>query len=202
MALGDPYVTATELKTYLGISDSVDDTAIANACSAASRAIEKYCERQFNKTTTAAARVFAPVTCHLAHVDDFHTIIDLVIKTDAADDGTFETTWATTDYLLEPLNGVVDGESGWPFYTARTRRSGAQYFPLGASLQVTAQWGWTAVPAAVKQAAYVMASETFKLASAPFGVAGFGEFGPIRVRQNPMVAEMLDPYRRYSVLVG
>lgn len=203
MALGDPYVTTAQLKTYLGISDTVDDTSIDDAVAAASRAIEKYCGRQFNKTTTASARVFYPRSCGVVTVDDFHTTTELVIKTDEGDDGTYEMTWDAADYQLEPLNGMVDGESGWPYWKVRAVEG--RSFPLTglrAPVQVTAQWGWNAVPAPVKQAAKVLAAETFKLAAAPFGVAGYGEFGPIRVRSNPMAAEMLNPYRHHTVLVG
>jgi hypothetical protein len=205
VALGDPYVTTALLKTRLGIGDSADDTAIGEAVLTASRDIEKFCGRQFNKTTSASARVFYPETCHLAIVDDFHTTTDLVIKTDAGDDGTFETTWAATDYQLEPVNQIVDGESGWPYHRIRTRSSGATYFPQtgrGAPLQVTAQWGWNAVPAAVTTAAYLLASDYLKLKDANFGVAGMGEFGPMRVRENQRVSALLAPYRLYPVLVG
>ena len=63
-------------------------------------------------------------------------------------------------------------------------------------MHVTARWGWPAIPAPVKQAAFLVSAEQWKLKDAPFGVAGFGEFGAIRVRLNPMVTTLLGPYRR------
>jgi hypothetical protein len=69
-------------------------------------------------------------------------------------------------------------------------------------LQVTARWGWTAVPAAVKQACLILASETFRLKGAPFGVANMDQFGPIRVRDNPMAQKKLMPYALDPVMVG
>jgi hypothetical protein len=33
-------------------------------------------------------------------------------------------------------------------------------------------------------------------------VAGFGAFGAVRVRDNPRAESMLEPYRRYPVLVA
>lgn len=206
MALGDPYVTAALLKTRLGVSDTIDDTAAGEAVLAASRAIEQFCRRQFNKATSATARVFYPQTCHMALVDDFWTTTSLVIATDAGDDGTFETTWAAADYQLEPLNGTVDGESGWPYYRIRTRSTGSNYFPLtgsGAPLQVTAQWGWTAVPAGVLSAAYLLSADFLALKDARFGLTGgTGDFGPWRVRQNAQAMAMLAPYVVSPVLVG
>lgn len=205
MALGDAYVTLVELKAYLGITGSTNDTQLDDARTAASRAVDQFCERQFNKTTSATARVFYPDTCHKATVDDFHTTTSLVIQTDSGDDGTFETTWAAADYQLEPLNNMVDGESGWPYYIIRVRTTGSNYFPMtgrGAPLQVTAQWGWAAVPSGVKQATYYLAVDLFKLRETQFGVMGSGEWGLVRVRDNPKAMALLAPYRRYPVLVG
>lgn len=195
MALGDSYATLAELKAYLSVSDSVDDDELTDALASVSREIDHACGRQFNKTTTAAARTFRPDSRRVAYVDDLHTTTDLAIKTDPGDTGTYSVTWAAADYQLEPLNGIVDGESGWPYYRIRAVRS--LLFPAcgqRAGLQVTAQWGWNAVPAPVKQACLILAAETHKLRNAPFGVAGFGEFGVVRVRDNPMAAKKLAPY--------
>jgi hypothetical protein len=202
VALGDSYASLSELKTRLGITDSSDDTALTAALATASRGAEKYCGRQFNLAALASARVYRPDSSRLVMVDDFATALGLVVATDEGDDGVFQTTWAAADYQLEPLNGVVDGEPGWPYW--RIRVVGSRWFPCGrrATVQVTAQWGWAAVPAAVKEASLIMAEETFKLKDAPFGVAGFGEFGAVRVRDNPKAAGLLAPYRRNPVLVA
>lgn len=203
MAVGDPYATLTQLKSYLGIEDALTDSELTDALASASRGITKFCGRQFNKETSATARTYRPTHAGLAMVDDFHTTTGLVIAT-ADDDGVFDTTWTSADYELEPLNGVRDGESGWPFWKIRVVDSSALSFQLHsrATLQVTAQWGWAAVPAPVKQACLILAAETFKLKDAPFGVAGFGDFGAVRVRDNPMAKAKLIPYRRNAVLVA
>lgn len=204
MALGDAYATLAELKVFMGgVSDTTDDTALTDALNAASRAIEKHTGRQFNKQADATARVFWPRDTFAALVDDFHTTTDLAIATDSAGDGTYATVWSSSDYQLLPLNGISDGESGWPYnqieavYTQLFRSVGRR-----APLQVTAQWGWTAVPAAVRQACFLAAAEFTKLKDAPFGVAGFGEYGAVRVRENPKVAALLAPYRRHALLVA
>ncbi|HEX6969857.1 MAG TPA: hypothetical protein VF174_13755, partial [Micromonosporaceae bacterium] len=137
-------------------------------------------------------------------VDDFHTTTDLVVATDTGDDGTYATAWAASDYELEPVNGMVSGQSDWPYY--RIRAVGSHDFPQCGrrrnTVQVTAQWGWAAVPGPVKEACLIVAEELFKLSDAPFGVAGFGEFGPVRVRMNSRAQSLLAPYRRNPVLVA
>ena len=167
------------------------------------RGIDGVCNRQFNKTTTASARVFNPTSTTMAVVDDFHTTTDLVIATDGGSDGTYEQTWTSSNYQLEPLNGIVGGESGWPYN--RIRAVYGLTFPCywtRAPIQVTAQWGWTAVPASVKEACLVVAEETFKLKDAPFGVAGVAEWGVVRVRSNPLAMAMISRYQLHSVLVA
>jgi hypothetical protein len=203
MALGDAYATAAEFKGYADhFTDSTDDTQITEVLLQASRAVEHVCGRQFNKATSASARVFFPDSHCLAVVDDFHTITDLVIETDSGDGGTYPTTVASTGYALEPVNGIVEGESGWPFYRILAVNSYWPTYTVRPPIRVTAQWGWTAVPTNIKVAAIYTALETFKLKGAPFGVAGFGEFGPMRVRENPRVMSMLEPYTRRRVLMA
>src|SRR5690606_8555257 len=126
-------------------------------------------------------RVYAVRYSWLAELDDVHALTDLKIETDASGDGTYETTWDAADYQLEPLNGIRDGNTGWPYF--KIRAIGAKTFPvLGsqASLRVTGHFGWAAVPPDVKQACLMLAAETFKMREAPFGVAGWSEFGAIR----------------------
>ncbi|MCI0687573.1 MAG: phage head-tail connector protein [Sporichthyaceae bacterium] len=203
MALGDSYATLAELKGRLGITDTSDDTRLTEALAAASRGIDHVCRRQFNKDTVATARLYDPTSRSLTLVDDFHTTTGLLVKTDDDDDGTFETTLAASDYQVEPRNGVVDGVAGWPFW--RVRAVEAARFPRWGErtpVQVTAQWGWAAVPAPVKESCLILSEEIFKLRDTPFGAGGFGEFGRIRARENPHTAMMLAPYRRNAVRVA
>lgn len=208
MALGDRYASDADLKARYGIpsADVEDDALLGAALDAASRAVESFCQRQFNDAGTASARLYGHDALRLgvAWVDDFHDTAGLVVATDDADDGTYSTTWTEgTDFQLEPLNGVVQGQSGWPFY--RIVPTGDKRFPTStrrAPLQVTAQWGWAAVPDPVVDSTLQLAAELFKIKDAPFGVAGISDWGPIRIRDNPKIATMLAPYRREPVPVA
>jgi hypothetical protein len=200
MALGDTYIDVEELKSRLEIDDTAGSDRLIGAVLSASRGIEKFCNRQFNDAGSASARVYRPDSRCGVRVDDFCTVTGLVVKSDDDNDGVFETTWSAVDYQCEPLNGVVDGESGWPFWTISA--VGNRVFPCyrRASVQVTARWGWDEVPAAVTEACRIAAEEVFKLRDTPFGVGGYGDFGVIRVRDNPFTARMLNPYRRDALL--
>ncbi len=195
------YASMTELKSYLRITDTTDDAQLQDSLITAARWTEHHCGRKFYPDLVATARTYHPDTARLTVVDDFWTITGLIIKTDEGDDGTFETTWTTADYSLEPSNGIVSGELGWPFYRIiavnRTFLCGRR-----PSLQATAKWGWSQTPGPVKQANVYLAEENFKLKGSPFGVASFDQFGPIRMRENPRVLSMLAPYRQNPVMLA
>lgn len=194
MAIGDSYAELSDLKDRLNVTDTTFDTQLTSVLAAVSRAIEAFCHRQFNTDNVATARTYYPVNAGMVHVDDFHVDTGLVVETDDNDDGTFETTWDSSDYQLEPLNRLRHGET-WPWWRIKAVKS--RDFPIKrrATVSVTAQWGWSSVPESVREACLIMASETFKLKDAPFGVAGFGDFGVVRVRDNPKAASLLVPYR-------
>jgi hypothetical protein len=203
LALGDSYAALAELKTRLGgVTGSTYDTPLTEALSAASREIEKCTGRQFNKASSASARVYVPRMEERLEVDDFYTTTGLIVATDTAANGSYSTTWATTDYQLEPLNGVVDGETGWPYF--EIVGVGNYGFPLGArtaAVRITAAWGWNAVPAPIKEATLIAAEALFKRKDAPFGVAGANELGfSIRLREDPYVSKLIEPYRRWTPL--
>jgi hypothetical protein len=208
LALGDSYATLAELRSRLGVTDAAftaEDTKLTAALAAASRGIEKACNRQFNLASSATARIYYPDSYRKAKVDDFATTAGLVIATDEGNDGTYDTVWASTDYQLEPLNNVVDGETGWPFWWIRA--VGGKTFPRvnvdsRAPLQVTAVWGWPAVPTPVKEGCLILTEDIYKLKDSPFGAGGYSQYGIIRARENPMVQKQIGSYVRDAVLVG
>lgn len=186
MAIGDPYLTLAVLKTRLGIVDTADDNALTGALAAASRGVNQFCTRQFNQADAPSTRRYTPLTEGLLVVDDFHTSDDLTIGGTAFDADT---------HGLEPENGIVDGEEGWPFW--RIRGSG-----FSGSVAVTARWGWATVPTSVVEATFITAVELFKLKDAPFGIQGQADMGLIRIRENHRITTMLAPYRRRAVAVA
>lgn len=188
MAISDPYVTADELAEYLGIGDADDNGLLSAAVGAASQWVSRWCGRQFNKVTVASARTYEPSTTTQVIVDDFHTLNDLEVRVDTGNDGTFATT--VTDFVVKPVNGIVDGEPGFPFWKIELS-SGR--FPCTArpTVQVTAHWGWAEVPESVKRATLIVAAMIHNLKDSPLGVASFADAGIIRLRDIPQVVPML-----------
>lgn len=203
--LGHLYVTPQMLKSRLGITGTTDDYELHAACFAASRAIEQYCERTFYRSASAA-RTFTPHGWYELRLPAYNDLVSVTtLKTDADGDGTYENTWQATDYQLLPVNPAAAPETR-PY--TKVRAIGQSVFPLTLPIvltrldrvEITGVWGWPAVPMGIRQASLILAAETFRLKDAPFGVAGFGEFGAVRIRNNPMIAFYADPYRRAPIL--
>jgi hypothetical protein len=195
MTITNGYLTLQQFKEVTTVTTVGAHTVAERAIEAASRAIDAMCERRFYKDTTATARLYPMGSYYELAVDDFWTTTGLVIATDTGDDGTFETTWSASDYELWPRNGIVAGIEGWPYRTVRSVEG--RTFPCGrrTTVQVTAQWGWAAVPTAVVQACSLIAHDYWKAKDAPFGIAGIEGDGIVaRIRANPQVRALLGPY--------
>ena len=206
MSITNGYATLAQVKRRLNIptATTADDTDIEEAIESASREIDKHCGRRFYADAAATARTYYPDKPCRATVDDFYETAALVVKIDSADDGTYGTTLTlNTDYILKPLNGVVDGESGWPYW--KIELVGSALFPTWTrrpSIQVTAKWGWSAVPKPVYEACRIIAAANYYLKDVKFGSAGVADLGIVRVTDNPTAAAKVRPYRLHSVLVA
>lgn len=198
MPVVNGYATLNELKTALRIQDSVDDGLLELALESASRLVDEYTMRYFYNAGTAT-KVFVPSDDYTVAIDDAVSISSVAVSTLL--NKTFDQTWTVNDYQTEPLNGVVDGLSGWPI--TRIRAVGVYEFPYDsdynvASVQITGVWGWSAVPTAVKQATIIQAMRLFKRLDSPLGVISSPDTGFFRLssRIDPDVAQLLNSYRK------
>lgn len=205
MALSNAYITVDDLVEHLSsMSEPVGSEVglVERVINAVSRKIDQHCRRRFYVDSSATARVFAAESWDLVYVDDISTTTGLVVKTDTSDNGTFDTTWSSTEYELSPVNAVSSSGETWP-YTA-IRAVDDRWFPYAnrrSSVEVTATWGWPAVPEPVAEACLLMSARVYRRRQSPEGVIGFGDFGPIRVsRIDPDVAVLLEPYAKVGVL--
>ncbi len=206
MPITNGYATRNQVKAALriGTADTIDDDLIDNCVGAASRLIDGYCNRRFWQTGTAQARVYQAEDSFYCSIDDIAGTA-ITLKTSSFADGNFDVTWTASDYQLEPLNGNLDGLT-WSY--DKIRAVGDYLFPTvnanygeQALVQVTAIFGWPAVPEPVTQATIIQASRIFKRYDSPLGVAGFGDLGAIRVSRylDPDMAQLVEPYRRMRI---
>jgi hypothetical protein len=194
MAITNGYATLAQVKSALRVSDNLDDSLLEMAIESASRAIDQYTNRIFYNAGTAV-RYYAPNTDFNVDTDDFISLSEM--QTMSGSDQVFDTTWASTDYQLEPLNGFADGIAQ-PYNHIRAVGR-YTYLTLGgeATIKVTGVWGWNAVPIQVTQATVIQASRIYKRLDSPLGIIS-GELGSMRVgsRIDPDVAQLVDSLRR------
>lgn len=204
MAIGDSYATLTQFKNHLEIPvtdvNANRDAMLQLALDSASREIDNHCGRQFNKDVTPTARIYILTSRRLCLTDDFCTATGLVVKYGQVG-YPFVTAWTPADYECEPLNGVVGGVPGWPYSRLVFSPYVIWLWPKYDRIEVTAQWGWTAVPNPVIEACLLLAATNWKLKDAALGTAGFSKFGTVKVEANPMACAKLHPYCKTRNLV-
>src|SRR5690242_19558232 len=196
MALGDPYATSTDLQNRLGLTNptSAESTRLTGAVYTASQEVEQFCNRTFNNAGSESQRKFYASSPSAVFTDDFHTepsdvrVVSLIDRT-----STVTTVLVDTDWESMPANPQF-GRPQWEL-----ANTSDVAWPVGQQcghILVTATWGWSAVPNAVKEATLLLAEDYFKLKEAPFGIANWGEFGPVRVITNKRAMALLQQYRR------
>lgn len=224
MAIINGYATLAEIKERLTITDTKEDTLLEQIVTATSREIDKWTHRRFFAITET--RYYTPEYIHLLEIDDLLSLTTL--KTDRDGDRTYETTWATGDFDLEPYNAILDGK---PYTAIRVTPNGDHYFPvpggswMGVSgagrsfplpgsvisttrlntknVEINGSFGYSSTtPALVKEACLIQASRLYNRKSSPFGVQGYTDFGQAVViaSLDPDVKELIKDLKRKGTL--
>lgn len=193
------YCTLLALTGELNIKpgDPTYDTRLESAINAASRQIEARCGRRFWQDASVVARQYDADNPRELCVDDISTTTGLIVKIDSGDDGTYETTLTiSTDFIVTPYN-AADLTPVWP-YTA-IRIVGSTFFPTCTyrpAVEVTAKFGWPAVPDDITRACIVQAAKLYKAAegtSQGFEISSEG-FAMRAPRFDPNADALLEPY--------
>ena len=194
------YISPAQVAIALNLSVA-EDTGLQTAVSAATGWVRNWCGRDFTATTaaaTATARYFDPTDCYVTRVDDCIEVT--AVATDDGADGLYSTAWSASDWQAHPVGGQGPyGDTGWP-YTSIVAVSSRTFDIWTVNrrprVKVTAKWGWSAIPDAVQQACIFLAEEFYKAArEAPFGTANLADFGPVLIRGNRRIQELLQPFR-------
>jgi len=168
MVWAPDYLTVSEAKAFLRIGDAVDDTELAVAITAASRAIDEHCNRQFG--LLAAAEAWSYVARPdlergrwVVDIDDLMTVTGLVVEV--------PTVGVTTAFTKEPVNAAAKGRP----WTRLVFDIDAAVTPVSTNnyaVNVTGRFGWTTVPVSVDQACQLQVSRFISRRDSPYGIAG------------------------------
>jgi hypothetical protein len=170
--LTNQYVSVEELKDALSLSgDGYADQDIARALEAASNVVDEICGGSFTPMT--GTRVFTPVSAKYLRVGPISTVTAL------SNDGN---AWTSGTHFY------IDGGD-----TLRTL-FGYSFALAPQSISVTATFGTTPIPAEVKEATQIIATQLMRRArEAPFGILALALDGPaIRLgRSDPQIDQLL-----------
>lgn len=207
MALTNAYATVAEVRAQFKDEGArLDSALLERAINAASRAVDRHCGRRFWRDASVTTRTFIAADATLLFLMDEGTCWDISTRTGlvvstGTDGVSFDTTLTSSQYLLEPRNADVvaggdtaDAHAFWMIRAINGYRWSTANLDTP-TVQVVARFGWSAVPEPIKQATILKASALFKRKDAPFGVAGMGEWGAVRItRSDPDVLDLLAPF--------
>jgi len=206
MAITNGYATLNEIKAYLSISDSTDDTLLEKLVESSSRSIDKIANRRFYADTVATVRLYRAYSDLFVYTDDISGTSGLVVKVDEDGNGTYsKTVTLNTDFILDPLTAsalgrpftqltMVSNTETWPIFPGLTQNG------LRPGVQVTAKFGWPSVPSDVNVACLILTADLYKRKDAPGGVLGLGDLGVIRM--SPVgrdVSQMVRAYQKIAI---
>ena len=215
------YTTLATVHDRLGIVDTNDDTKLGLYITAASRAVDAWCQRPDNAFVSQSQTRVYDVPSRMMVTTPYTRDVTLTnaqatgywssgtvatldvgwplglltvtsVATDADYDNDFETVWATTDYDLLPINAALDNQ---PYRTFRVLPTGANQLPVGVrTLQIVGTWGeYAAAPPVIQEATILVVNRWFKRKDTPFGVMGDPAIGMMHIAAvDPDVIGMLD----------
>lgn len=189
MTWAPDYVTASDLKSYIGISDNADDAFIALWVTTVSRNVDDFCGRQFGQVATAEDRYYPTFydkheLAWFAELDDLQDTTGLTL---ADENGN---TVAAADYVLLPRNAAVKGR---PYERVKLASWS------GGELTGHGKWGWNAVPSSVKTGIFLQGNRLKARRKSPFGISGSPqEQGELRLlaQLDPDFRTSLKPFVR------
>jgi len=202
MAITNGYATLTEIKNYMSISDTTDDSLLEDLVESASRSIDRIANRRFYLDASASARLYRAYSNIFVFVDDIGSTTSLVVAIDSAGNGTYSKTLAlNTDYILDPLTSqslnrpytqltMVSNTESWPIFPGISQNG------LRPGVQVTAKWGWPSVPSDINTACLILTADLYKRKDAPGGILGLGDLGVVRM--SPIGRDVTAMVRAYK----
>jgi len=181
-------LTVAAWRSWKGAPTEPPDPVVQAAIDAAELAIGDDLQRQVVVAgAVATARVYAATRRDILRIHDCTTV------TVVSNDGT---TVDAADYQLEPIGPTLAGQLR-PYTQIRALNGTGWVVDGGrATCTVTGTWGWLALPANYTEAVKIVTSDILDQKDIRGGVAGFGEFGAVSVRENAMVVKLLSKLRR------
>ncbi|MBT4126598.1 MAG: hypothetical protein HOJ22_08360 [Chloroflexi bacterium] len=139
-SIANTYAGIDDLKARMGIAGTTNDSVLWSTLNAASRAVDRYCNRHFYALEDV--RMFdIEDSCRVA-IPDLATATEILEDRDG--DRVFETVRTASQYALYPLNAAPTSANGRPYSEIRSDLGvGVDGFAVGRSrLSIEGHWGY------------------------------------------------------------
>jgi hypothetical protein len=150
------YATLAELKTYLGISDTGDDTLLTDLLSRAQKAIETFCDRVFEAASDSTRYFDAVEDTDNAWLFFDEDICSITAITNNEGDESI----SSSEYVTVPRNDT-------PYYAIKLLSSSNKYWTYTndpeSAIAVTGKWAYSeTAPDDIKQATIRLAAWLYR----------------------------------------
>lgn len=199
------YATKAEVKAQINKTAIDDDDVIDAMITAASLAIDNFCNRPdgFEASDTATARTYAGTGKPWQEMDEAAAITLVAVKKSTTD-GAY-TSWASTDWIAYTGDPQRPNFNKLPYAAIMIAVDGDYSAFLDGGLgaisqptvQITAKWGYAlTVPSPIKQATITQVARWYKRGESGWSdVLASGELGQL------LYQKMIDPAVKF-ILVG
>lgn len=205
MAVTDAYATAAEYRARVGKADTADDSTISAQLAAISRFLDWKTGRHFTQDAAVTTRLYdGSGQAYLRLEDDIASLTGLVVKADLDGDYDFdeadETLALNTHYWIDSQRATFGSEAmPWGRLQLIPSSGRLNVWPdQRNAVQVTAIFGWPAVPAAIKEATVALTRQLRDLQHS--GMTLTLENLDAQVRVSPQASRLVDDlvraYRR------
>ena len=182
-------VDLASLKTYLrneGVA--YDDQGLVNAELTAEVLLADITGRTWNVATgTPSARLYVPRGDDVLRIHDCVSVTSVVAGTSSI---------SSTAYQLEPVNQLTWSGQYRPYEQIRMIYGFWYQYGRKATISVTADWGWSAFPSPIVEAAKVLTKDVLAHRDVKFGLVGITDYGGVRARQATLITDLTTNFAR------
>lgn len=201
MAVTDAYATAAEYRARVDKASAADDSTILAQLTALSRFIDWKCGRHFTQDAAVTTRLYdGHGQAYLRLEDDIATLTGLVVKVDLDADYDFgeadETLTVNEHFWIDSQRAAFGSEPmPWGRLQLVPTNGRLNVWPdQRNAVEVTAVFGWPAVPAAIKEATIALTRQLRDIQQS--GMTLTLENIDAQVRVSPQASRIVDDLLR------
>lgn len=195
------YATLSELKDFLGITDTSQDTLLNFLLDKASKLIDDFCNRTFGAPVDEEREILVKENSPKLFIDDLISITTLKLE---------DSLISPSDYKLYPLEALSKNEPfTWLQLNEDILQSAIPYFPKASFVKINGKWGYQeTVPDSINFATILWVARLFRERNQPEGRLNSESIGDYSVNyartkesSSERPEDILLPFKRIDLFI-